>query len=88
MKLDDQLKQYPEEFTLALEYAKNLQCESVIAAVLKKYGIIDEFDNMDKENKVTMAMFLRNIFIYGFYSGVNFTLDPEEFIKSNEKKEE
>ena len=68
MTLEEQLKEFPEEFTLALERAKELQFPKVV-----NYGV-EVFNSL--------VLFLRQIYNFGFYAGVSFTLDPESYIKN------
>lgn len=87
MTLEEQLKDLPEEFTMALEYAKDLQLTKVIDFALKTYEVKDDFDKLDDETKTIIVLFMKHIYNYGFYGGVSFAIDPDTYIEDNDIKE-
>ena len=91
MTLEEQLKEFPEEFTLALERAKELQFPKVVNYGVEVFNIKDDVEKMSDEDFNSLVLFLRQIYNFGFYAGVSFTLDPESYIKNyseDDKNEE
>lgn len=87
IKLEENLKRFPEEFALVMEEAKEKQLVKVISFVLKEFELQNDVKSMTEQDQSSLAKFLRQIYEFGFYSGVNFTLDPEEFMKDDDNKE-
>lgn len=87
IKLEDNLKRFPSEFALVMEEAKEKQLVKVISFALKEFELQDDVKSMTDQDQSSLARFLRQIYEFGFYSGVNFTLDPEEFMKDDDNKE-
>lgn len=87
IKLEDNLKRFPSEFALVMEEAKEKQLVKVISFALKEFELQDDVKSMTDQDQSSLARFLRQIYEFGFYSGVNFTLDPEEFMKDDNNKE-
>ena len=83
MNLEKQLKNLPEEFTIALEQAKGLQCDKTINFLLNLYNLNNEITSLNNNDKRSLIILLKHIYNYGFYGGVSFALDPVEYIKSN-----
>jgi len=83
MKLEEQLKEFPEEFTLAMEKAKELQFGNVVDYAIEVFDLKNDIDSMTDDDFRSLVIFLRQIYNFGFYGGVSFTLDPESFIKQN-----
>lgn len=83
MTLEEQLKEFPEEFTLAMEKAKELQFGDVVNYALEVFDLKDDVKNMSEDDFSSLVIFLRQVYNFGFYGGVSFTLDPESFIKTN-----
>lgn len=90
MTLEEQLKEFPEEFTLAMEKAKELQFSDVVNYALEVFDLKNDVTNMSEDDFKSLVIFLRQVYNFGFYGGVSFTLDPESFIKTNlpDNKEE
>ena len=91
MTLEEQLKEFPEEFTISLERAKELQFPKVINYGIEIFNIKNDVEKMSKDDFNALILFLRQIYNFGFYAGVSFTLDPETYIKTygeNDKNEE
>ena len=82
MKLEDKLKEFPDEFTLIMERAKELQFPNIVDWGLKIFGVEDDAKQMSDKEFKSFILFLRQIYNFGFYAGVNFTLDPEDYIKT------
>lgn len=84
--LEENLRQFEPEFTLVMEEAKDRQLLKVISFALKEYEVKNDVANLTDDEKKSLASFLRQIYEFGFYAGVNFALDPEEYMKDNDKE--
>ena len=78
--LGEKLKELPPEFTMAIEEAKDKNFESSLQYILNKLDIVDGFNELDDETKSDFIEFLKLIYMFGFYSGVDFTLQPYDFL--------
>lgn len=86
IKLEDNLKKFQPEFALVMEEAKERQLVKVISYALKEFNIRNDVDEMSKDEQSALAGFLRQIYEFGFYGGVNFALDPEEYMKDDDQQ--
>lgn len=75
----DQLKNYPEEFIKALDIVKYKNFEVFLTNALKKFNIVEEFNKMPGEDRNAAYELFKRIYVYGFYNGVSFTLDPDKY---------
>lgn len=75
----DQLKNYPEEFIKALDIVKYKNFEVFLTNALKKFNIVEEFNKMSGEDRNGAYELFKRIYVYGFYNGVSFTLDPDKY---------
>ena len=83
--LGEKLKELPPEFTMAIEEAKDKNFESSLQYILNKLDIVDSFNELDDETKSDFIEFLKLMYMFGFYSGVDFTLQPYDFLGKKEE---
>lgn len=83
INLEDQLKELPEEFIDEMEYQKSQRWEDVFMYLTSEFNCINDIKKMHEEG-TPIIKFLRSFYDMGFYSGVNFTLDPQEKYKTEE----
>jgi len=74
-KIQEELKKYPISLSIDIEKNKFNEFESALTYVLNKTDIIDEFNNMSKNDKLSAMEFLKILYSFGYYSGVGFTLE-------------
>lgn len=81
LKLADQLKKFPEQFTLIVEEIKDKKFESALTYIMQEYDLIESFNDLDEKSKEDFFIFLKRIYIFGFYSGLSFGLNPYEYAR-------
>ena len=79
ISLVDQLKDYPEEFIKALDIVKYKNFEVFLINALQKFNIVEDFNKMSPEDRNGAYELLKRIYVYGFYNGVSFTLNPDKY---------
>ena len=77
--IKEQLKELPDEFTIEMERQKEERWEDIYNFVVDYFGC--EKDIEELENSFSMKLFMKMLYELGFYSGVNFTIDPDEKYK-------
>ena len=75
--IEEQLQELPEEFPEEMERQRNERWADVFIYVARKYKCVNEIKQM-QDNGVPIMSFLRSFYDMGFFSGVNFALDPGE----------
>lgn len=81
LKLEEQLKQFPEEFTLIMEEIKDKNFEPSLTYILEKFNVSKQLEELDEETKNDFILFLKQLYIFGFYSGVSFSINPYDYVK-------
>ncbi len=76
-KLEDQLKELPNEFILEMEHQKTERWLDVYNFILDHFNCRKEIAEAENEN-FDLHNFFKTIHDMGFYGGVNFALDPQE----------
>ena len=79
ISLVDQLKDYPEEFIKALDIVKYKNFEVFLINALQKFNIVEDFNKMSPEDRNGAYELFKRIYVYGFYNGVSFTLNPDKY---------
>jgi len=79
ISLIDQLKDYPEEFIKALDIVKYKNFEVFLTNALQKFNIVEDFNKMSPEDRNGAYELFKRIYVYGFYNGVSFTLNPDKY---------
>lgn len=79
ISLVDQLKDYPEEFIKALDIVKYKNFEVFLTNALQKFNIVEDFNKMSPEDRNGAYELFKRIYVYGFYNGVSFTLNPDKY---------
>lgn len=87
INLEDQLSGLPDEFFDEMEKQKSERWKDVFIYLTSKFKCIEEIKEMHNSG-TPIIDFLRNFYDMGFYSGVNFTLDPQEEYKEQNDYEE
>ena len=89
IKLEDQLKNLPEEFTYIMEEIKDKNFDNILSYILEQYEIDKQFNELEDNFKADFTTFLKQLYLFGFYSGVSFTISPYDYVKDlNDKMEE
>ena len=78
--LTEQLKQYPE-FAKAMQVAKDKNIDSAIKFILNRYRLQEEWNSMKYEEQEKFMDFLKDVYSFGFYDGVSFTLNPDKYLE-------
>lgn len=88
LKLEDQLRQLPEEFTLIMEQIKDKKFDRILFFILNKFEIFDQFNDLNEEYKKDLVEFFKLLYIFGFYTGLSFGLSPYDYVKDLIDEEE
>lgn len=88
LKLEEQLKNLPEEFTLVMEEIKDKNFDSALSYILEKFNVSKQLEELDEETKNDFILFLKQLYIFGFYSGVSFSISPYDYVKELYKEKE
>jgi len=86
-KLDEQLNELPSEFLDEMEYQKAQRWEDVFIYLTKEFNCLDDIVKMHNDN-LPIIQFLRSFYDMGYYSGINFALDPQEKYKEEKQDED
>lgn len=76
--LNDQLKELPDEFKLAMEEYREIHFLDVLKLINLAIGKENDFDLLSEEEKSKLIAIFSILHNYGFYAGVSFTLDPDQ----------
>ena len=85
ISLYEQLKQYPEGFAKAMQLAKDKNMKSSIDFILNQYKLHDEWEKMKYEDQESLIDLLGDIYSFGFFGGVSFSLDPDKYLEEENK---
>ncbi len=85
--LDEQLNELPSEFLDEMDHQKAERWKDVFIYLTKEYNCLEDIIKMHKDG-TPIIQFLRSFFDMGYYSGVNFTLDPQEKYKNENQYED
>lgn len=79
LSLFEQLKEYPEEFIKALDIVKYKNFEIFLTDALKRFNVVEDYNKMTPEERNGAYELFKRIYVYGFYNGVSFTLNPDKY---------
>lgn len=80
----EQLQNYPEEFSKAMNVAKDKNINSSLEFILNKLRIMNEVNDMSDDDREGFIDLLKMVYSFGFYAGVSFTLDPDKYLEDKE----
>ena len=84
-RLKDQLSSLPQIFTEEMEKQKEDRWSNIYNYIINMFDCEDDINNIIKAG-VPIDNFFKRFYELGFYSGVNFTLDPDSPYDSKEGK--
>ena len=77
----DKMNEMPPEFIIALENYRELHFNDVLYYLFKILGDKNDFFSMPQETQEVLMNLFMKLHNWGFYGGVNFTLDPGQEYK-------
>lgn len=84
---EEQLSLKGEEFKKEMESQKDERWPLVLDYLSHNFGCDDDLKGDTEESKKTL-IFLKQIWDFGFYSGINFALDPDiPYVTTSEEEE-
>lgn len=84
INIKEQLKQLPDEFAIEMEKQKEERWPDVYNFIVGYFNCEKDIDEL--ENSFDMTMFMKMLYELGFYSGVNFAIDPDEAYRNKERE--
>lgn len=85
-KLENILEELGDEFCQVMEGEKESNFESVYNLIIQTYNIENEIKEIEQKSKEPVITFLKAFYDFGFYTGVNFMLDPDDLNEETIKK--
>ena len=85
-KLENILEELGDEFCQVMEGEKESNFESVYNLIIQTYDIENEIKEIEQKSKEPVIAFLKAFYDFGFYTGINFMLDPDDLNEETIKK--
>jgi len=79
--LYQQLSKYPEDFSKAMQIARESKQQSVINYILDYLNYKNEWDKLKIEEQSKLTELMTMLYSFGFYDGVSFSLDPDKYLE-------